>query len=804
MPDIRPDAGEASAAPAEPVPPQLLDQVAEIRELWARQREHWTSEVTEQVHERLHTLTQAAEAEGLAELAEAAFSAEVYLSSFVGIDTAMTLEQREAFDALLAALPGPSPEMAEAGAVVAPDGRELYVIGRRTGPLAEAAALLEKAGFVVHRLEDPESAERALRQGLPAAIVADVESIPALEGLIEALARIHKETGRHVPLAYVASEGDLETRVKAVRAGGDAFFSPPFDGRQIAERLQSLVALHSPGNRYRVLVVEDDASQAEFATSILAKAGMEAQSVTDPMAVLDALHSFRPHLILMDIYMPEINGIELTTVIREYDEFVDIPIVFLSGEQDADKQVDALSVGGDDFITKPIRPRQLIAVVRNRLRRSRVQPGCGPGREEGVHLLDKRQFFDRIAGQLAADPMRTQATGVLLLAPDGMETLRRRLGEEGSRRLLERLAATLAPELGGDDSLALLDDCCLAILVRRATANLVHDLESRLHERVAERPFPVGEEERHLTAAIGVALANDTRSDPASLVNRARLALEYALNEGPGKTITHDEQFEALLASGVDPRVKEDDITRNIRQCLREDGFTLLYQPMLDLVERGAETWDLKLRMPTPTGELLAYREFRKEAERAGLAGDIDRWLVSRALDILQRRKDKGNRTTRLFAAQSVSTLLSPGYPDWLSGELRERRMVGTGLVLEFRLSALSHDLKAAKTAIARLREMDIQVCLSHFAEKKAAFKVLRYVRGRYIRIAPRLLKADRETIAMVIANAHKSGAKVIVSHIDDPRAIDLHWSSGADILEGDFIQQPLDSMDYDFTQVVI
>ncbi len=377
MPDIRPDAGEASAAPAEPVPPQLLDQVAEIRELWARQREHWTSEVTEQVHERLHTLTQAAEAEGLAELAEAAFSAEVYLSSFVGIDTAMTLEQRETFDALLAALPGPSPEMTEAGAVVAPDGRELYMIGRQTGPLAEVATLLEKTGFVVHRLEDPESAERALRQGLPAAIVADVESIPALEGLIEALARIHKETGRHVPLAYVASEGDLETRVKAVRAGGDAFFSPPFDGRQIAERLQSLVALHSPGNRYRVLVVEDDASQAEFATSILAKAGMEAQSVTDPMAVLDALHSFRPHLILMDIYMPEINGIELTTVIREYDEFVDIPIVFLSGEQDADKQVDALSVGGDDFITKPIRPRQLIAAAQPRAARLRSRPGRG-------------------------------------------------------------------------------------------------------------------------------------------------------------------------------------------------------------------------------------------------------------------------------------------------------------------------------------------------------------------------------------------------------------------------------------------
>ena len=54
--------------------------------------------------------------------------------------------------------------------------------------------------------------------------------------------------------------------------------------------------------------------------------------------------------------MPEVNGIELTTIIRDHQEFAAIPIVFLSGEQNADKQLDALSVGGDDFVAKPIRP----------------------------------------------------------------------------------------------------------------------------------------------------------------------------------------------------------------------------------------------------------------------------------------------------------------------------------------------------------------------------------------------------------------------------------------------------------------
>ena len=55
-----------------------------------------------------------------------------------------------------------------------------------------------------------------------------------------------------------------------------------------------------------------------------------------------------------------------------------------------------------------------------------------------------------------------------------------------------------------------------------------------------------------------------------------------------------------------------------------------------------------------------------------------------------------------------------------------------------------------------------------------------------------------------MIRQAHEASAKVIVSNVDDPRSIDLHWSSGADFLQGNFIQRPLENMDYDFSQVVI
>jgi EAL domain-containing protein (putative c-di-GMP-specific phosphodiesterase class I) len=142
--------------------------------------------------------------------------------------------------------------------------------------------------------------------------------------------------------------------------------------------------------------------------------------------------------------------------------------------------------------------------------------------------------------------------------------------------------------------------------------------------------------------------------------------------------------------------------------------------------------------------------------------------------------------------------------PAWLLGRLRAKQMVGTGLVIDFSLAELSKDLKAAQHNINRLREMDVEVSLSRFPEKEAAFRVLSFLQARYINIAPRLLKADRQTISSVIRHAHEASAKVIVSNVDDPRSIDLHWSSGADFLQGNFIQRPLENMDYDFSQVVI
>ena len=83
------------------------------------------------------------------------------------------------------------------------------------------------------------------------------------------------------------------------------------------------------------------------------------------------LADFQPDLIILDMYMPTCTGTELAKVIRHNDRYVSVPIIYLSAEDDMDKQLDAMSEGGDDFLTKPIQPRHLITTVRNRAARAR-------------------------------------------------------------------------------------------------------------------------------------------------------------------------------------------------------------------------------------------------------------------------------------------------------------------------------------------------------------------------------------------------------------------------------------------------
>jgi diguanylate cyclase (GGDEF)-like protein len=123
--------------------------------------------------------------------------------------------------------------------------------------------------------------------------------------------------------------------------------------------------------KYRVLVVEDSRVAVAMIQRTLSEHGIDSHAITDPGTLLDALADYRPDLILMDMYMPRFNGVEATRAIRQLSDYHSIPIVYLSGESAVSMQVEALRLGGDQFLTKPFNPVVLAAVVKTKIERYR-------------------------------------------------------------------------------------------------------------------------------------------------------------------------------------------------------------------------------------------------------------------------------------------------------------------------------------------------------------------------------------------------------------------------------------------------
>ncbi len=116
----------------------------------------------------------------------------------------------------------------------------------------------------------------------------------------------------------------------------------------------------------RILVVDDDAALAEMIGIVLDSEGFTTETVGDGSAAMEAFRTVQPDLVLLDLMLPGIDGIEICRRIREESG---VPVVMLTAKSDTSDVVLGLEAGADDYIPKPFKPKELVARVRARLRR---------------------------------------------------------------------------------------------------------------------------------------------------------------------------------------------------------------------------------------------------------------------------------------------------------------------------------------------------------------------------------------------------------------------------------------------------
>jgi two-component system response regulator MtrA len=125
------------------------------------------------------------------------------------------------------------------------------------------------------------------------------------------------------------------------------------------------------GMKSRVLVVDDDPALAEMLTIVLRGEGFDTAVVADGTRALPAVRELRPDVVLLDLMLPGMNGIDVCRAIRSESG---VPIVMLTAKSDTVDIVLGLESGADDYVVKPIKPKELVARIRARVRRTETEP----------------------------------------------------------------------------------------------------------------------------------------------------------------------------------------------------------------------------------------------------------------------------------------------------------------------------------------------------------------------------------------------------------------------------------------------
>jgi two-component system phosphate regulon response regulator PhoB len=138
----------------------------------------------------------------------------------------------------------------------------------------------------------------------------------------------------------------------------------------------------------RIAIVEDEAELASLIDYNLSRQGYQTQVLSGFEGTFKALEQARPDLIVLDVMLPEMDGFELCRQIRQSPILGRIPVLFLTARSDEVDRVLGLEIGGDDYMTKPFSPRELIARVKAHLRREEMDADP-PAVEIGPFRLDR-------------------------------------------------------------------------------------------------------------------------------------------------------------------------------------------------------------------------------------------------------------------------------------------------------------------------------------------------------------------------------------------------------------------------------
>lgn len=396
---------------------------------------------------------------------------------------------------------------------------------------------LDHHGYKTRYFTGATQAREALVEEKPDALVLDIVLPEGYLAGTELADNIRQLLNESVPAIFISSQKDWQSRLAAVRAGGIAYLDKPVDVAMLVDLLDRCTQ-RIRREPYRVLVVDDALELAQHYSLVLRQAGMHAGFLTEPAELLEKLENFKPELILLDVYFPDISGAEIAQVLHQHQNYFSIPIIFLSAETDRDIQLQTLQQG-DNFLEKPILDNHLVSTVASRIERARALNKLMY--HDGLTgLLNHITLKRRLEVELVRSQRQAKPLSYIILDLDHFKQVNDANGHMAGDRVLKSLAQLLTQRLRKSDQIGRYGGEEFAIIMPDTDVALAHQIIDDLRKAFAELSYQSESGEFSCSFSAGISCTS-AFAQQEELIEAADKALYQAKASGRNQTILHHE-----------------------------------------------------------------------------------------------------------------------------------------------------------------------------------------------------------------------------------------------------------------------
>jgi diguanylate cyclase (GGDEF)-like protein len=488
-----------------------------------------------------------------------------------------------------------------------------------------------------------------------------------------------------------------------------------------------------------LLLVDDEPMNRDALQRRLLRAGYRVLTAESGAAALEAAAAHRVDLVLLDVMMPGMDGIETLRRLRRSRSVAELPVIMVTAKDQSEDVVEALDAGANDYVTKPIDFAVAHARIRTQLTARRADPLTG--------LPNRVLFMDRLSQLIARNAAAAGDVdfAVFFLDVDRFKVINDSLGHVAGDELLAGIARRLEQSLRCTDTVARFDgECTLARLGgdeftvlltgigRAADARVVAE---RLVAAVA-KPFDLQGREVVVSVSIGVVMCDARYRQAEDMVRDADTAMYRAKDLGKARC----EIFDTSMLAAAEERLH---IESDLRRAIDRDELRLHYQPIVALAGQQLCGFEALLRWQHPTRGLVSPADFIPIAEETGLIVPIGLWALREAC----RQMRAWDREFPECANLTVNVNLSARqcrHPDLVSdvaGVLAETGLPPERLKLEITETAVLDDADTVVDVLTALRALGVQLGLDDFGMGYSALSYLQ-------RLPVQTIKIDRSFVS--------------------------------------------------------